>query len=206
MKKDLHPQEVIKKKFSFTVECCVRGYHIFQSFWEAPFGSVLIAKFEDDQQSLINDKLAIALVNNDSVTVDNIPKFMSKLTHVFIKHGRRIKCEITGGKKYSRDLEQGGLEIPARLTISNTNKKMTDVRIEKLNPLVEDTEESTINRNSSRVLSILYITNFSETRKINSNAILFAYFFSSKFLEKQEVQTKLSALKIIFQRRCTLNN
>ena len=63
MKKDLHPQEVIKKKFSFTVECCVRDYHIFQSFWEAPFGSVLIAKLEDDQQSLINDKLAIALVN-----------------------------------------------------------------------------------------------------------------------------------------------
>ena len=36
-------------------------------------------------------------------------------------------CEICDGKKYSKDLEQGGLDIPGRLTISNTNKKMPDV-------------------------------------------------------------------------------
>ena len=29
---------IIEKEFSFTFECCVRGYHIFQSFWEAPDG------------------------------------------------------------------------------------------------------------------------------------------------------------------------
>ena len=61
---------------------------------------------------------------------------MSKLTYFFLKHDGHIKCEITGGKKYSKDLEQGGLEIPARITISNTSKKMTDVMKEKLNPLV----------------------------------------------------------------------
>ena len=33
----------LKKEFSFTVDCCVCGYHIFTSFWEAPVGSVLIA-------------------------------------------------------------------------------------------------------------------------------------------------------------------
>ena len=47
---------------------------------------------------------------------------MSELTYFFLKHGGHIKCEITGGKKYSKDLEQGELEIPARLTISSTNK------------------------------------------------------------------------------------
>ena len=57
-----------------------------------------------------------------------------------------------------------------RLTISNTNKKMTDVMKEKLNPLVEDTKESIVNQNSFRVLSILYITNFCETRKVNYSA------------------------------------
>ena len=60
MKKDLHPQEVIEKEFSFTVECCVRGYHIFQSFWQTPVGSVLIAKHVDDPQSLIDNKFTIA--------------------------------------------------------------------------------------------------------------------------------------------------
>ena len=57
-----------------------------------------------------------------------------------------------------------------RLTISNTNKKMTDVMKEELNPLVEDTKESIVNQNSFRVLSILYITNFCETRKVNYSA------------------------------------
>ena len=60
---------------------------------------------------------------------------MSKLTYFFLKHGGHIKCEITGGKKYSKDLEQGGLEIPARLKISNTNKNVMN---EKLKPLVEE--------------------------------------------------------------------
>ena len=45
----------------------------------------------------------------------------------FLKHDGHIKWEITGGKKYSKDLEQGELQIPARMTISNTNKKMTAV-------------------------------------------------------------------------------
>ena len=38
-------------------------------------------------------------------------------------------------------------------------------------PSLRSTEESIVNQSSFRVLSILYITNFWETRKINSNAI-----------------------------------
>ena len=38
---------------------------------------------------------------------------MSKLAHIFVKHAGKIRCEITGSKRYSPDLEQGGLEIPA---------------------------------------------------------------------------------------------
>ena len=48
---------------------------------------------------------------------------------------------------------------------------MTDIMKEKLNPLVEEYRRSIVNQNSFTVLSILYITNFCETRKINSNAI-----------------------------------
>ena len=42
---------------------------------------------------------------------------------------------------------------------------------EKLNPSLRSTEESIIIQNSFRVLSFLYITNFCETKKINSKAI-----------------------------------
>ena len=62
---------------------------------------------------------------------------MSKLTNFFLKQTGHIKCKISDDKKYSKDLEQDGHETPARLTISNTNKKMTDVMKENLNPLGE---------------------------------------------------------------------
>ena len=52
---------------------------------------------------------------------------------------------------------------------------MTGAMKEKLNPLVE--EESIVKQNSFRILSILYITDFCETRKINSDAISFEHFF-----------------------------
>ena len=53
----------------------------------------------------MHDKFAIALVNNDSVTLGHIPKFMSKLTYFFLKHGGHIKRENIGDKKYSKDLD-----------------------------------------------------------------------------------------------------
>ena len=66
-------------------------------------------------------------------------------------------------------------------------------------PSLRSTKELIVNQNSFKVLSILYIKNFRETRKINSNAI--------RLLPGvQEVGTKLAALKIIFQRGWTLNN
>ena len=104
-------------------------------------GSLLIAKHGVDPQWLIHEKFATALVNSDLVTVGHIPKFITKLTYFFPKYGGHIKCEITGVKKYSDDLEQGGLEILARLTISYANKRMTDIMKEKLNFLVEETRK-----------------------------------------------------------------
>ena len=82
------------------------------------------AKLESTKIILI-DRCALVVREPfcDSVTVGHIPKFMSKLTSFFLKHGGHIKFEITGGMKCSKDLEQGRLEIPARLTISSTNKK-----------------------------------------------------------------------------------
>ena len=58
-----------------------------------------------------HDNYAIALINSESVAVGHLPKFMSKLAHFFVKHAGKIRCEITGSKRYCFNLEQGGLEI-----------------------------------------------------------------------------------------------
>ena len=55
------------------MNCCVRGYHIFKSSWDAPVGSILSAKHEHDPQSLVHDKYAIALIDSESVTVGDLP-------------------------------------------------------------------------------------------------------------------------------------
>ena len=95
----------LEKEFVFAVNCCVHGYHIFKSFWDAPIGSILSAKHEDDPQSLVHDKYATALINSESVTVGHLPKFMSKLAYFFVKHAEKIRCEITGSKRYFSDLD-----------------------------------------------------------------------------------------------------
>ena len=40
---------------------------------------------------------------------------MSELAHFFVKHAGKIRCEITDSKRYSSNLEQDGLEIPAKM-------------------------------------------------------------------------------------------
>ena len=72
---------VLEREFNFEIDCCVRGYHVFKSYWEAPIGLVLVAKHEDDPQSLIHDKFSVALVNIHQLTVGHLPQFMSKLSH-----------------------------------------------------------------------------------------------------------------------------
>ena len=127
----------LEKEFVFAVNCCVRGYHIFKSLWDAPIGSILSAKHEDDPQSLVHDKYTTALINSESVTVGHLPKFMSKLAHIFVKHAGKIRCEITGSKRYSSDLEQGGLEIPAKIIFQNSNKRIIEKMKKKLAPVIE---------------------------------------------------------------------
>ena len=95
----------LEKEFVFAVNCCTHRYHIFKSFRDAPIGSILSAKLEDDLQSLVHDKYALALINSDSVTVGHLPKFMSKLAHFFVKNAGTIRCEITDSKRYSSDLQ-----------------------------------------------------------------------------------------------------
>ena len=47
---------IIEKELSFTVDNCVRGCHIFKLLWEAPVGSVLIAKHAVDTYHIFSNR------------------------------------------------------------------------------------------------------------------------------------------------------
>ena len=103
--------------FAFSIEAMVRGYHVYQSVWEAVNGEVLKCSQEIGNRS---DPYAVAVIKSSGeaggrVTVGHVPRKIS-ICSIFIQRGGIIDCMVTGGRRYSADLAQGGLEIPCILT------------------------------------------------------------------------------------------
>ena len=109
---------MIEKEFS--TECCVRGHHVYQSKWEANVGSELTVCKETRPGALVEDKYAMALKYGD-VTVGHVPKFLSKITYFYMKSGGEVSVRITGKRQHTKDLPQGGMELPAMYTFKSTN-------------------------------------------------------------------------------------
>ena len=106
--KDLEIPIILAREFSAV--CCIRGYHIYNwTQWTAEIGSILTSKPEKRLGALVEDKYAIAIISN-SQTVGHVPKFLSKLTFFFLKHGATLTVKLTGERRYSFDLTQGGME------------------------------------------------------------------------------------------------
>ena len=70
------------------------------------------------------DRYAVAVVKG--TVVGHLPKKISKISSLFLRRGGYIKCEVTGKRRYSSDLSQGGLEIPCRLIFKSKDKKEID--------------------------------------------------------------------------------
>ena len=57
--KDLETPVILEKEF--TVQCCIRGYHTYQSQWNAEVGAELGAVPDTRTTALVKDKYAIAV-------------------------------------------------------------------------------------------------------------------------------------------------
>ena len=108
LKSDVIP--IVTEK-EIEVEYCVRGHHVYESNWDAKTGSKLKPCHEKRPSALVEDKYAMVLKFNDT-TAGHVPKFLSKITYFFLKLGGDLVVKITGQRRYSRDLDQGGMELP----------------------------------------------------------------------------------------------
>ena len=72
------------------------------------------------------DPFAVAVVKSQ-VTIGHIPRKISSICSMFLRHGGTIKCRVTASRRYSRDLPQGGLEIPCVLTFQGCEKDIAKV-------------------------------------------------------------------------------
>ena len=106
-------------RFEFSVSLMVRGYHVYQDEWEAVLGEVLSCQREPGNR---HDPYAVAAVSSGR-TVGHVPRKISPICSIFIHRGGLITCTVTGSRRYSTDLEQGGLEIPCLLKFSSSSFK-----------------------------------------------------------------------------------
>ena len=90
------------------IEAMVRGYHVYQSIWTVVVGESLPCLRERGNPE---DPYAVS-VNKDQEIVGHVPRIISAFCSSFLRRGRRITCLITGSRRYSRDLAQGGIEVP----------------------------------------------------------------------------------------------
>ena len=84
---------------TFTVESCVRGYHIYKDIWDATIGEELQCARESDNS---NDRYAVAVRKNDAV-VGHVPRTISRVCALFLERNGAINCTITGPRRRSAD-------------------------------------------------------------------------------------------------------
>ena len=116
---------------SFSMETAVRGYHVYSSVWNARCGEVLYCERELDNPE---DEFAVAVKLQDlsQTTVGYLPREISRLAWHFMRHGGRITCRVTSGRRRS-PIVQGGLEIPciAEFSVAQTHQSLLERLIEQ---------------------------------------------------------------------------
>ena len=105
----------------FEKECCVRGYHEYQAIWDAAIDEELPCEHEVHNTM---DHYAVAVVKDGQI-VGHLPKKISRICSLFLRRGGggTITIKVTGHRRYSSDLEQGGMEIPCLLLLSRRTQR-----------------------------------------------------------------------------------
>ena len=103
--------------------CCVRGYHVYERIWSVTIGEELLCEREMDNE---RDRYAVAVIK-DGVIIDHLPRKISRICSLFLRRGGSIVCRISGTRRYSADLPQGGLEIPCTLLFA-TKENLKEIK------------------------------------------------------------------------------
>ena len=97
---------------------------MYREIWDAAIGEVLVC--ERDPHN-VEDRYAVA-VKKDDVVIGHLPRNFSRVCSLFIRRGGNIQCTVTGAKRYSADLPQGGLEVPCLLLLKASPKEVKKLK------------------------------------------------------------------------------
>ena len=119
---------------SFEIEAMVRGYHIYKDVWSAVIDEEFPCKREDGNRF---DPFTVAVCNGD-IVIGHVPRKISSVRSLYIRRGGEIHCRVTGSRRFSADLEQGGLgsnfrSLNFRMLTWHTNyTKISTIRYNKV--------------------------------------------------------------------------
>ena len=106
-------------------DSCVRGYHVYKDGWSPVRDEILACQRETGNA---HNPFAVKVLKSGSI-VGHSPIKISSTCSLFLRCGGVITCKITDPEKqYSRDLEQGGLEIPCLLLFQAEQKLLEKAR------------------------------------------------------------------------------
>ena len=103
--------------------CCVRGYHIYKEVWAAAVGEVLICEREPDNTL---DRYTVAVKRKGTI-VGHLPRKITRMCSLFLWRSGSITCTVTGHRRYSANLPQGGLEVPCSLLFKRNLQAKEDL-------------------------------------------------------------------------------
>ena len=91
-----------------------------------------------EESNNIHDMYAVSVEREclgECSIVGHVPKAISTPSHLFLRKGGKITCEMSGPREFSRDLPQGGLDVPCRYIFESEDLKLMG----KLRNLMDDT-------------------------------------------------------------------
>jgi len=97
-------------RMEFRMTSCVRGYHVCSESWVAVLGEELHCERE---MGNMMDWYAVCVKKlGTSETTGHLPQKISRRCSMFLQSGGHFIATVTGSRRYSSDLVQGGIEIP----------------------------------------------------------------------------------------------
>ena len=108
----------------FETSSCIRGYHVYQDRWVPIIGERLECTRQPENP---RDRYAIAVCKGAEI-VGHVPRYISTLCSLFIRRGGTLYAIVLGGRQYSKDLVQGGMEVPCRLHFVGNGGELKKVK------------------------------------------------------------------------------
>ena len=115
----------------FTIPSSMRGYDVYKDSWKAAIGENLCRRELNNR----HDPFAVAVLRNET-TVRYTPQVISAtcICSSFLRCKGSIHYTVTGKRNYSKDLPQGGVEVPCTLMFKLSNEKI----LQRIQTLVEE--------------------------------------------------------------------